>query len=191
MKIIDLLNKIANGEEVPKKILLNGIIFEYKGDYYSHDAGNSYTCYTLGKLNKKTFTPTYYLTNNRNYINQTYLLEQTNDIGYILRYSYNNFLVYKINTSSNILSQIGDTIVTGGKNLGSNPIKIGDYYYFLTDINDTEKGRRYAFNKLKLNTINDTIIEISSHHKNNNLILFNDVSITPYKSAGIMPTAEK
>ena len=34
MKIIDLLNKIANGEEVPKKILLNGIIFEYKGDDY-------------------------------------------------------------------------------------------------------------------------------------------------------------
>ena len=34
IKIIDLLNKIANGEEVPKKILLNGIIFEYQGDDY-------------------------------------------------------------------------------------------------------------------------------------------------------------
>ena len=34
MKIIDLLNKIENGEEVPKKILLNGIIFEYQGDDY-------------------------------------------------------------------------------------------------------------------------------------------------------------
>ena len=34
IKIIDLLNKIANGEEVPKKILLNGIVFEYQGDYY-------------------------------------------------------------------------------------------------------------------------------------------------------------
>ena len=142
-------------------------IFEYKGDYYGHTEGHSHTCYTLGKLNKKTFTPTYYLTNNRNYINQTYLLEQSNDIGYILRYSYNTFLVYKVNTSSNILSQIGNTITTGGKNLGSNPVKIGDYYYFLTDINDTEKGRRYAFNKLKLNTIDDTIayetIEISNY----------------------------
>ena len=34
IKIIDLLNKIENGEEVPKKILLNGIIFEYQGDDY-------------------------------------------------------------------------------------------------------------------------------------------------------------
>ena len=34
IKIIDLLNKIANDEEVPKKILLNGIVFEYQGDDY-------------------------------------------------------------------------------------------------------------------------------------------------------------
>lgn len=34
IKIIDLLNKIANGEEVPKKILLNRIVFEYQGDDY-------------------------------------------------------------------------------------------------------------------------------------------------------------
>ena len=34
IKIIDLLNKIANSEEMPKKILLNGIVFEYQGDDY-------------------------------------------------------------------------------------------------------------------------------------------------------------
>ena len=34
IKIIDLLNKIANDEEIPKKILLNGIVFEYQGDDY-------------------------------------------------------------------------------------------------------------------------------------------------------------
>ena len=34
IKIIDLLNKIANGEEIPKKILLNGIVFEYQEDDY-------------------------------------------------------------------------------------------------------------------------------------------------------------
>ena len=34
IKVIDLLNKIANGEEIPKKILLNGIVFEYQGDDY-------------------------------------------------------------------------------------------------------------------------------------------------------------
>mgnify|MGYP003289694863 CR=1 FL=1 len=31
MKIIDLLNKIANGEEVPKKIKYDEMIFEYQG----------------------------------------------------------------------------------------------------------------------------------------------------------------
>ena len=30
MKIIDLLNKIANGEEVPKKILYKDVIYEWK-----------------------------------------------------------------------------------------------------------------------------------------------------------------
>ena len=29
MKVIDLLNKIANGEEVPKKIKYDGSIYEY------------------------------------------------------------------------------------------------------------------------------------------------------------------
>jgi len=32
MKIIDLLNKIANGEEVPKKVSFAGLIFEYDED---------------------------------------------------------------------------------------------------------------------------------------------------------------
>jgi len=37
MKVIDLLNKIANGEEVPKKIKYNGTIYEkfdYNNKYY-------------------------------------------------------------------------------------------------------------------------------------------------------------
>ena len=34
IRVIDILNKIANGEEVPKKILLNRIVFEYQGDDY-------------------------------------------------------------------------------------------------------------------------------------------------------------
>ena len=33
MKVIDLLNKIANGEEVPKKINYNGVIFKYVDNY--------------------------------------------------------------------------------------------------------------------------------------------------------------
>jgi hypothetical protein len=34
MKIIDLLNKIANGEKIPKKIKYDNIIFEYDDIYY-------------------------------------------------------------------------------------------------------------------------------------------------------------
>ena len=47
MKIIDLLNKIANGEEVPKKIKIFGHIFFYTGDkrpqrFYRMDTQDNY-----------------------------------------------------------------------------------------------------------------------------------------------------
>ena len=48
MKIIDLLNKIANGEEVPKKIKYNNKIWNYKEgimEYISDD-----TCFTLSNF---------------------------------------------------------------------------------------------------------------------------------------------
>lgn len=41
MKVIDLLNKIANGEEVSKKILCDGIVYTYnpkQGDYHEIDS---------------------------------------------------------------------------------------------------------------------------------------------------------
>ena len=43
MKIIDLLNKIANEEEVPKKIIYKNVTYEY--DEKSEDY---YTCYDRG-----------------------------------------------------------------------------------------------------------------------------------------------
>lgn len=44
MKVIDLYNKIANGEEVPRKIKYCGIIYTYKnGDYYGGDSDEYYT----------------------------------------------------------------------------------------------------------------------------------------------------
>jgi hypothetical protein len=52
MKVIDLLNKIANGEEVPRKIEYDSIIYtrgwsDYMGDepiteYYNHDIYGSW-----------------------------------------------------------------------------------------------------------------------------------------------------
>jgi hypothetical protein len=36
MKVIDLLNKIANGEEVPKKICYEEYIWTWNGEYYDN-----------------------------------------------------------------------------------------------------------------------------------------------------------
>ena len=40
IKIIDLLNKIANGEKVPKNIYHNGIEYEFKGTTYYDNCGD-------------------------------------------------------------------------------------------------------------------------------------------------------
>lgn len=40
MKIIDLLNKIANGEKVPKKIKISNIVYEYRGYMYCTEKAN-------------------------------------------------------------------------------------------------------------------------------------------------------
>ena len=50
MRVIDLLNKIANGEEVPKKILYNGAIREYNDedkDYTNNEIGKLYLFYNV------------------------------------------------------------------------------------------------------------------------------------------------
>ena len=41
MKIIDLLNKIANGEEVPEKFKFAGQTFEKQGSYIEDEDGDS------------------------------------------------------------------------------------------------------------------------------------------------------
>lgn len=56
IKIIDLLNKIANGEEVPKRIKYKGIIREYNADdkdYRSYE-GNEELYLFYGVLTSKT-----------------------------------------------------------------------------------------------------------------------------------------
>ena len=47
MKVIDLLNKIANGEEVPKKITIDkgSYEFEWNGNMYIHRFRNKYGDY--------------------------------------------------------------------------------------------------------------------------------------------------
>ena len=53
IKIIDLLNKIANGEEVPEKIKINNVIYEYRSYMYCTEKANYQDIedYLFGKWN--------------------------------------------------------------------------------------------------------------------------------------------
>lgn len=51
MKIIDLLNKIANGEEVPKKIKYNGKIYNWEdSEYFDSDYGYLFDRYNVSVI---------------------------------------------------------------------------------------------------------------------------------------------
>jgi hypothetical protein len=54
MKVIDLLNKIANGEEVPKK-------FTYKGYLWEYDVKNKMWFYYFGEGKNHRFDRLFYL----------------------------------------------------------------------------------------------------------------------------------
>ena len=53
IKIIDLLNKIANDEEAPKKIKIKNVIYEYRGYMYCTEKANYQDIedYLFGKWN--------------------------------------------------------------------------------------------------------------------------------------------
>lgn len=53
IKIIDLLNKIANNKEVPKKIKIKNVIYEYRGYMYCTEKANYQDIedYLFGKWN--------------------------------------------------------------------------------------------------------------------------------------------
>lgn len=55
MKVIDLLNKIANGEEVPVKIKFRNDIFRYTGCSYYCDAMHTtfFNIYNFAVLNER------------------------------------------------------------------------------------------------------------------------------------------
>lgn len=61
IKVIDLLNKIANGEEVPYKVKYNGIIFTYNSSYKQglkyidlNEENEVFYRYLAGVVNKLT-----------------------------------------------------------------------------------------------------------------------------------------
>ena len=53
IKVIDLLNKIANDEEVPEKIKIKNVIYEYRGYMYCTEKANYQDIedYLFGKWN--------------------------------------------------------------------------------------------------------------------------------------------
>lgn len=56
MKVIDLLEKIANGEEVPKKIKYTSLIWEYNKeikDYFNDDLWLFYSLNSIGLIEGK------------------------------------------------------------------------------------------------------------------------------------------
>ena len=56
MKVIDILNKIANGEEVPKKIEYIGLIYEYDEkikDYFNDNLWLFYSMNSIGLIERE------------------------------------------------------------------------------------------------------------------------------------------
>lgn len=112
MKIIDLLNKIANGEEVPKKIIYQNYIYEYQ---HRRDTENSfnYMCNENGEyLSRRYFID--------NILNDTVeILEEENKIPEKLygivnlkegteRVPSNEQLMFKINEIIDYLKSKGE-----------------------------------------------------------------------------------
>lgn len=50
MKIINLLNMIANDEEVPRRIKLNDTIFVYQGDDYLYEDKDGNECWLFSEI---------------------------------------------------------------------------------------------------------------------------------------------
>ena len=48
IKIIDLLNKIANGEEVPQKIRIGALYMYWDGSVYWDEDGETHFCEVIG-----------------------------------------------------------------------------------------------------------------------------------------------
>ena len=136
--------------------------------WHCHPNAYHYECYafTIGSLNKNTFTYSE-IRGVYDYGNvQHYFMEAKDDLIYILEACNNNYTIFKINISSFTHTQVGDAI-TGTNYVVSNPIKINDYYYVIFDNYNETSGHRYGFKKIKLDINNDTmtneIVEIINY----------------------------
>lgn len=142
------------------------IVWSKSASYY-----NTFTDYlgdVILKINKKSLSVVRILEENT--ANNTYYMEHHGNTGYILRMAHvAGFRIYKIDSTTNQYTVINAYIPTanGYNNIGSNPINIDGYYYFLLMKYDKTTGYKYAFAKLKLDTTNDTmsydIIEINNY----------------------------
>ena len=113
----------------------------------------------IGLLDKKSFTYTSISSSWHDAGTgcNLHLLEANDDIVYILAILSNGKkIVYKLNTSTQILSTIWTQ--SGAPNVGCccNPVKIGDFYYLLSP--HLESGvYSYKIMKISLNTTDDTV----------------------------------
>ena len=130
-----------------------------------HDTWDYYG-YIIGIIDKKTFSYTEVTASSESNYNQTFFMETDSNNVYVLRASYNNHIIYKINITNGSLIQVGETM-SEQNYIMSNPIKINDYYYILFDNYSDTSGHRYGFRKVKLITgDNSTIIHEIKEIKN-------------------------
>lgn len=153
-----------------------GVIAQYpdRGTFYVGYYDNLYTA--IGLINKKSFT---YTSIAQDTCVFHHLLEGNNDTVYILgvnnRYVSGNTgkrIIYKINTSTKVLSKIWTESISTDKICYCNPVKIGDFYYTL--VTHLENGAfSYKMMKISLNTTNDTVNTELLNIDLNNFVLDN------------------
>ena len=97
MKIIDLLNKIANGEEVPRKFTYNGYLWEY-------DINNQMWFYYFGEGKNHRFDRLFYLNMCLN--DEVEIIEEEKEI------EFDNFSSYTYNVGRVDESNIEEYIHT-------------------------------------------------------------------------------
>lgn len=107
MKIIDLLNKISNGEAAPKKIKVNNFIYEYRGYMYCTEKANYQDIedYLFGKWNFNILNDEVEILDN---LEEKKIPEKLDDNELYLTENQQHLIVNKINQLIDFLNSKGE-----------------------------------------------------------------------------------
>lgn len=137
------------------------ILYVQKNPYRAGGWDGGGDAYSLRKYNKQTNEITSISSFNQgvNYppLWNVQFLEFHNDNVYYMSSTSNKYAVTKVNLATNVTTKIFEFTNTDGLNVISNPVKIGDYYYIISD-NYLQSGiHEYCFYKFKLDIATDTV----------------------------------